>query len=238
MFKFKKMLKLPATSNHRKIRPAGELVLESFRGDVGNLKQTRDWFLPQALNWLWLFEKTDLANQDELNGLEIGSWEGLSSYFILSTLPNLTLTCVDPWDKYSDTEEEALQFAKREKNFDCNTKKFGSRVNKYKGTSWEYFTAHVDKVEYDLIYIDGSHFADDVLVDALKSFERLKVGGLMIFDDYKWDYYQDELANPQCAIDAFLKLKAPYIEILLAEYQVAIVKTARSNLAPKSDQRK
>lgn len=60
----------------------------------------------------------------------------------------------------------------------------------------------------------------------------------MIFDDYKWDYYQDELANPQYAIDAFLKLKAPYIEILLAEYQVAIVKTARSNLAPKSDQRK
>lgn len=73
MFKFTKMLKLPATSNHRKIRPAGELVLESFRGDVGNLKLTRDWFLPQALNWLWLFEKTDLANQDELNGLEIGS---------------------------------------------------------------------------------------------------------------------------------------------------------------------
>ena len=38
--------------------------------------------------------------------------------------------------------------------------------------------------KYNLIYNDGSHHSDDVIVDAFKAFEMLKVGGIMIFDDY------------------------------------------------------
>ena len=39
---------------------------------------------------------------------------------------------------------------------------------------------------YDLIYVDGSHTARDVLQDAVLGWGLLKRGGLMIFDDYLW----------------------------------------------------
>ena len=39
---------------------------------------------------------------------------------------------------------------------------------------------------FDLIYIDGSHTAADVLTDAVLAFQLLRVGGVMIFDDYLW----------------------------------------------------
>jgi predicted O-methyltransferase YrrM len=63
---------------------------------------------------------------------------------------------------------------------------------------------------FDLIYIDGSHQAPDVLTDAVMSFQLLKVGGVMIFDDYLWTMdkpgFQDVLKMPKPAIDAFLNI--------------------------------
>ena len=37
--------------------------------------------------------------------------------------------------------------------------------------------------KYDIIYIDGSHEARDVLEDAVLAYRLLKIGGLLIFDD-------------------------------------------------------
>ena len=39
---------------------------------------------------------------------------------------------------------------------------------------------------FDMIYIDGNHEPEYVLEDAVLSFRKLKVGGIMIFDDYGW----------------------------------------------------
>ena len=39
---------------------------------------------------------------------------------------------------------------------------------------------------FDLVYVDGSHLAADVLQDAVLSFRLLRSGGLLIFDDYLW----------------------------------------------------
>ena len=63
---------------------------------------------------------------------------------------------------------------------------------------------------FDLVYIDGSHQAPDVLTDAVLAFQLLKVGGVMIFDDYLWSMdrpgTQDVLMMPKPAIDAFLNI--------------------------------
>lgn len=53
---------------------------------------------------------------------------------------------------------------------------------------------------FDMIYIDGNHEPDYVLEDAVLSFRKLKVGGVMIFDDYGWGG-PDET---QRGIDGFL----------------------------------
>ena len=60
---------------------------------------------------------------------------------------------------------------------------------------------------FDLIYVDGSHTAPDVLTDAVLAFHLLRVGGVVIFDDYLWSMEAplnvDPLNMPKPAIDAF-----------------------------------
>lgn len=73
---------------------------------------------------------------------------------------------------------------------------------------------------YDVIYIDGSHFAKDCLVDAVISFEMLKTGGHIIFDDYQWgDKFPDHY-RPRMAIDAFTSVYKDRFQTLLAGHQL------------------
>jgi hypothetical protein len=77
----------------------------------------------------------------------------------------------------------------------------------------------------DFIYIDGSHVAKDVLVDAVLSWDLLKVGSIIIFDDYQWRVkLWNPWARPQIAIDAFLQVFEPYVELRHKEYQVVVKK--------------
>ena len=80
---------------------------------------------------------------------------------------------------------------------------------------------------YDIIYIDASHLARDVLDDAMNSWWLLKKNGIMIFDDYEWALDKPDVERPQTAIDAFLNVFKDKIEILHKQYQVIIKKTTK-----------
>jgi hypothetical protein len=78
---------------------------------------------------------------------------------------------------------------------------------------------------FDFIYIDGSHQAPDVLVDAVLAFKLLKVGGTLGFDDYLWSEGTsgDEapLRCPKPAVDAFVNIYAGKVKIIpLPLYQL------------------
>jgi len=107
-----------------------------------------------------LFDNCNLYKKGNLNVLEIGSWEGLSSFFILHKLQNATLTCVDTWggsdEQNASTKKTDEALLKTESNFDNNLKIFSSRLTKIKSTSFEYFNNYKYKNYYDLIYVDGS----------------------------------------------------------------------------------
>jgi len=84
-------------------------------------------------------------------------------------------------------------------------------------------------VKADLIYVDGSHFAKDVLTDAAISFEMLNVGGVMLFDDaVSWRYGQVIQDSPKIAIDAFIMCNWNRLKVLEMPngYQTAIQKTS------------
>ena len=74
--------------------------------------------------------------------------------------------------------------------------------------------------------MDGSHHSDDMLIDAIKCFEIVKVGGIIIFDDYFCRHYTNEIDNPAAAINLFLRLKSGTLKIVRLYYQIAILKTA------------
>ena len=40
---------------------------------------------------------------------------------------------------------------------------------------------------FDVAYVDGSHAARDVIGDGVMCWELLRRGGVVVFDDYRWD---------------------------------------------------
>jgi predicted O-methyltransferase YrrM len=80
---------------------------------------------------------------------------------------------------------------------------------------------------FDVVYIDGSHLALDVLVDASLSWHVVKPGGHVIFDDYHWGFLgEGRLVRTAPAIDAFLSVVRDDCEVLLKNDQV-IARKAR-----------
>lgn len=81
--------------------------------------------------------------------------------------------------------------------------------------------------EYDLAYIDGSHWTIPVLEDAVHCFRLVKKGGLIAFDDYHWDDPRfNQEGTPKPAIDAFLALYQRKIEVLHISHMVWVRKIA------------
>lgn len=82
---------------------------------------------------------------------------------------------------------------------------------------------------FDLAYIDGLHMGFNVLQDAVLTWNKLKVGGFMIFDDYLWEHQVlDRTLTPKDAVDGFLSVIHGRYELVHIGYQVIIRKNDRS----------
>ena len=183
-----------------------------------------DWFTHNVPYWMEVFDRCGLRDRP-ISILEIGSFEGLSACFLLRQLPLAHLTCVDTWEG-SDEHAGFNEMASVEDAFDKNVAPWSNRVTKYKGYSFKYFASLSEREKYDFIYIDGSHRAEDVMVDAIRGFMQLKVGGVMIFDDYLWRYYPKHVENPATAINGFLCMIAGRYRLVMVYYQLALIRTA------------
>lgn len=185
------------------------------------MKHSIDLFTGNISHWQRIFAKQKLDFSKPYKMLEIGSWEGLSGAYLLSTFTGAHLTCVDTWQ--GADEHSAVDMKKIESNFDYNLMPFQDRILKYKGKSYDFFKENNQK--FDIIYVDGSHYSDDVMIDAIKCFSLLNIGGLLIFDDYIWESYKNHEDNPAMAINAFLKLKKRYVKVIYFTYaQLAITR--------------
>jgi predicted O-methyltransferase YrrM len=161
--------------------------------------------------------------------LEIGSWEGRSAVFFLNFFPRAQITCVDTFagspQNHPDDSVYLQHAAESEERFETNLSEFARRVEKVKSRSVPALDrlSEIDR-RYDLIYIDGSHEGDDVMVDSLLSWRMLNVGGLLIWDDYRWkrDYYR-----PRSRIDAFRRLHKGELRVLHKGEQLISLRTSR-----------
>ena len=174
-----------------------------------------DWHKSHISVWLRVVKP--LLPKGPIQWLEIGSLEGRSA---LWTAENLlkdgdSLICVDRW---GNKEAEA--------NFDANTAG-NSLIEKVKDRSSSFLARDIR--EYDAIYIDGSHDAPDVITDAVLGWMRLKVGGLMIFDDYRWNQpsHLPGLLSPMIAIDSFISCYETRISVLHKNTQVILRKRTK-----------
>ena len=204
-------------------------ILKKKRHLINDFKiKTKDkyfkelWFDNNIPYWHNIFEKKNLIDKN-LKALEIGSFEGRSAYYFLTTLKNLKLYCIDTW---KGSEEQGIQnWNNVEKNFDINMKYFQERFVKFKGSSSLWYQDNKDKINYfDLIYIDGSHYFKDVLYDAENCWKFLKPKGIMMFDDYLWNEYKITEHNPIFGINQFLNDIKNRFNILHVDTQLFIEK--------------
>lgn len=163
---------------------------------------------------------SSFKDKDNLTFLEIGSYEGKSAIYMVEkflTGKNSKIVCVDP---FIFTYEYRKDFPNYEERFDSNTAKYGEKIVKRKGYSEEVLKTF-EKESFDFIYVDGSHKAEDILIDANLSFKLLKPGGILAFDDYELTKGLSENEYPKLAIDRFLK-ENPNHEVLDKNWQVWI----------------
>lgn len=175
---------------------------------------TNDWFDQNIVVWDSL-----LPRFGPKRFLEIGSFEGRSACYLIETFGKdqpIEIHCVDTWE--GGVEHGYAVMSDVEKRFDKNVQNAlrkagnpGTIVKKHKKPSYVALAELITverQAPFDVLYIDGSHQAHDVLSDAVMGFHLVRQGGLMIFDDYIWSMEemgkQDLLNMPKSAIDAFV----------------------------------
>lgn len=194
---------------------------------------TNDWFHQSANTdiWVQIIEHVKPARL-----LEVGCYEGRATTFLIercNCFGPLSVTCVDTWEGAIDLPADKM--AGVERRFDSNIAAVlewsgTAKVEKIKARSSKALPHLIDQGrQFDLIYVDGSHTAPDVLADAVDCFRLLRNGGAMIFDDYVWCMEphgkEDALNMPKPAIDAFVNINARKIQLVHIAGQLVMMKT-------------
>jgi predicted O-methyltransferase YrrM len=166
---------------------------------------------------IWKEHLSEFACRDGLWMLEIGSYEGRSALWFMENIltgSGCRLTCVDPWSP---------QLKLR---FDHNIRVAGAadRIRAIQKGSAYALTEDLVNETFDLIYIDGSHRAPDVLFDAVFAWPLLAPGGMMIFDDYEWKPELHSAERPKPAIDRFMEMFQDELEVVDIGFQVLVRK--------------
>ena len=202
-----------------------------------NYQYTNNWFDVYARSvWSELIPQVNPTNI-----LEIGSYEGASSCYLIQSLAEykpIELHCIDTWQGGVEHHDLQTDMRSVEERFHHNTRltidksKYPVDLITHKSCSdlaLAKLLANGKEGYFDFIYIDGSHQAPDVLCDAVLAFKLLRINGVMVFDDYLWQeklpYGVDLIRCPKAAIDAFTNIFCRKINIITAPlYQLYVQK--------------
>lgn len=169
----------------------------------------------------------------EVNILEIGSYEGVATSWFLMNICTNSLSKVYAVDTWTGSPEYGnINFKKIEKTFDTTIKNTGRKkqLKKMKMTSNEgLLKLNTKHTMFDIIFIDASHEAKDVLFDGILAWNILKEDGIIIFDDYKWTKLEKNYFRPKIAIDSLMNVLVPEMEVLYIGWQVLLRKKFKKN---------
>ena len=117
--------------------------------------------------------------------LEIGVLEGELSRWILDNLSPKELILSDPWvfiDNYNDYNNKEQEVQEARYKSVVSMFKDQKNVQVIRKTSGKVLESYEDGY-FDLIYMDGDHRLEGVILDLILSYKKLKTGGIMVIDD-------------------------------------------------------
>ena len=180
-----------------------------------------DWHSHVIPAWKEFFRLLGWNQDQPLTVIEIGSFEGRSALWLLDNLlghPESRIYCIDVFD-LGPTQPPEEKRALRAR-FDANIAE-SAHAAKVEVFHEHSHTALIELlhrgVRADLVYVDGSHWAPDVLEDLVLGFRLAKVGAFIICDDYLWwpgpMGQHDLISTPKLGIDAFVNCNIRKIQI-------------------------
>ena len=180
-----------------------------FENDIKEKSFSNKWFL-NNFDIFSFFLPQD--KNSKFNYLEVGCFEGLSSFFVLSEYKAVDATLLDIWDMPNPNSKTlSHNFNSIENTFDDNLSRFN--FTKIKDDSVIAMRKlFKQNKSFDFIYIDGSHNGEDILSDAIEAFKILKKEGLIFFDDFL-QYDKNRTLQSYDGIEKFLNLYSNYLKI-------------------------
>lgn len=137
-----------------------------------------NWFEHNIPHWQqWL---AGHKGKTGLRALEIGSFEGRSTLWLCEHILTAADSRIDCVDLFATDPVYGDYHAR----FQAHTAGFRDKITEHAGPSFEMLKRL--QGPYDIVYVDGWHSAFGAMADGLMSWPLLKVGGVMIFDDYLW----------------------------------------------------
>ena len=160
--------------------------------------------------------------------LEIGTYTGISLINIIKLIPNSIGYGLDKWQSYEEnellTQIDNLQV---EKSFYNNIHNQGlsNRIFGIKSSSTDKLIEFIkNKVQFNFIYIDGSHLLLDCYTDLVMSWNILEKGGIIVIDDYLYKKDENILNSPFEAVNHFLKAFKEQYKLLNIGYRIFLEK--------------
>ena len=180
-----------------------------FEDDIKEKSFSNKWFL-NNFDIFSFFLPQD--KNSKFDYLEVGCFEGLSSFFVLSEYKAVDATLLDIWDMPNPNSKTlSHNFNSIEDTFDNNLSRFN--FTKIKDDSVVAMRKlFKQNKSFDFIYIDGSHNGEDILSDAIEAFKILKKDGLIFFDDFL-QYDKNRALQSYEGIEKFLTLYSSFLKI-------------------------
>ena len=180
-----------------------------FEYDIKEKNFSNKWFLNNFDIFNFFLPK---EKNSKFDYLEVGCFEGLSSFFVLSEYKAVNAILLDIWDMPNPNSKTlSHNFNSIEKAFDDNLS--GLNFTKIKDDSVVTMRKlFKQNKSFDFIYIDGSHNGEDILSDAIEAFKILKKEGLIFFDDFL-QHDKNRALQSYEGIEKFLTLYSSYLKI-------------------------
>jgi hypothetical protein len=189
----------------------GKLIGYNFNGELVHLTENHWTQIHGCLNYGEIIGIvnviSDSIKKNNINILEIGTYTGRSSIALFTELRNKGITSfIDTCDIFKEGEYKNYVENNTE-NFAPSQSIVNSIISDFNLTEYiKTFKREHGKVElpinktYDVVFIDGSHAYDDVLIDCKIAEEKLSNGGVIMGDDYCTEWYGIEVMK---AVDEY-----------------------------------
>lgn len=169
-----------------------------------------NWSTIHHEHWSSIIEER-LNINDRLLSIEVGCFEGRSTLWFADNLlkhPQSILHCIDSWEGGEEVARVKLNFDMERvasnflKNIQQHPRVDQISVMRTSSQKGLIDLAFMHSNEADFIYLDGSHTQKDTLIDLVLALNLIKVGGIIIVDDYLNNMStNNKLLRPKEAVD-------------------------------------